>query len=111
MDKQSIYSQVCQKYGVTLFRVPQSDPDYKFYINASAIFGLDFLKLGVYEDEELEIISFFHEIGHVIASEINTYEAEKNAWKYGIEEAKRYGIFFSENALRWADEQLETYEK
>lgn len=77
--------------------------------------------LGRYDDPELRLISFFHEIGHLLAdpgedwritdksSDTAKWENERLAWARGLWLAEREGIRFSAVALRWADEQLASY--
>lgn len=77
--------------------------------------------LGLYEDRELKIASFFHELGHCLDSkdlvEKNTekypgvYQQEANAWCRGFEESGKYGFSFKGETLAWCFNQLKTYEK
>lgn len=70
--------------------------------------------LGIYEDEELKILSFFHELAHVFNKRfplnyITKYQMEKAVWNTAFLVARKYGYTFSEKAIEWADKQLETY--
>jgi len=75
--------------------------------------------LGAYKDPELRLISFFHELGHIVDVDnklLPKYEdlpyyhfSEASAWRRGLRLATRAGIEFSENALEWAKGQLSTY--
>lgn len=89
-----------------------------YYINKSYCWGKT-ICIGIYTDKELELISFFHELGHILdsidwsrnASATTTYMSERMAWVIGLGVAKTYGITFSRKALRWAIAQLNTYKK
>ena len=75
--------------------------------------------LGVYQDPELRLISFFHELGHVLDSDNKrcpAYEdlpyyhfCEASAWRMGLRLATRAEILFSDNAISWGKKQLATY--
>jgi len=83
------------------------------YINKSYTCGNEII-LGIYDDLELKLISFFHEVGHIASilfnEEIeNKYEQEKLAWDVGLQIAASYGVYFSEKTENWANQQLETY--
>ena len=82
------------------------------YINSSYIAGRDEIYLGIYENKELLIASFFHEIGHTLVNFINyktVIDIEREAWKQGFDVAKKYGYNFSKETYEWADKQIETY--
>ena len=68
--------------------------------------------LGFYEDDELRVVSLFHELGHnLIRESMSKYEQEKNAWDIGLKLALEYGITFSLKTFEWVKKQLETYDK
>ena len=95
------------------------------YINSSYCTGhigntdsrdLPEIYLGIYEDQELRLISFFHELGHVTSDikfdeGITKYDIERDAWIKGLRIAQTHGIYFSFKAKRWAVGELKTYEK
>jgi len=76
--------------------------------------------VGIFEDPELMLAGFFHELGHLfdtveygksdIPDEDWKYENEKRAWKIGFEKAEEFGIEFGKKAKKWGDEKLKTYE-
>jgi hypothetical protein len=84
------------------------------YIDHSYVAG-NYIELGIYEDPEKRIVSFFHEMGHILTPKrvhkrCNTkYEIEEKAWRYGYKLAKFYGIEFNKETKKWAQEQLDTY--
>ena len=93
----------------------ESEMPEEDYINKSYIIGGDTIVLGKYHSKECRAISFFHEIGHLasykIHGECSEYEFERIAWELGFMIAASHGIFFSEEAENFANENLETYKK
>lgn len=85
-------------------------------IDYSSIAG-NTISIGYYENSELLLISFFHELGHFLdktdwsinANKHTKYYAERNAWIVGLKEAKKYNYNFSFSSYRWAISQLNTY--
>ena len=82
------------------------------YVNKSYING-DEVILGIYDNPEFRLISFFHEVGHLASHKLmsghNQYEDERLAWEVGFMIAASHGVFFSEEAEDFANKQLETY--
>ncbi len=132
----NVIKQISKKYSIVLHQVRTNDQFCKangidWYLNHSSCCGSwqryrDGLNkdcpeiwLGIYDDKEQRLISFFHEVGHIIdetdwsinANTTTSYKAEKNAWKLGYKLAKEYGITFSVGAKRWAAKQLKTYKE
>jgi hypothetical protein len=113
------YVNICKEQGVEKFnQVVKGDKfcksnGYDNYINSSYS-TFDEIWLGIYDDEELKVVSFFHELGHIkdpIKQHDNKFDQEKKAWDVGYELAKKYGITFTDKSKNWADEQLKTYLK
>jgi hypothetical protein len=86
--------------------------------NSSSSAGRDEIFLGIYEDKELRLISFFHELGHTMLGDEGVYEynkyeikfhAEIECWRIGLKYAQDLGIYFSSGALKWAYEQALSY--
>ena len=125
--------EIAEKYGVKLYEVEQGDKfceanGEESYHNASYCAGhiksncgasgcenTAEIWLGFYDDEELKIISFFHELGHV-TDDTNwgdkiplKYTSEKSAWDKGYEIAKEFGVKFSRKSKGWATRQLNSY--
>lgn len=72
------------------------------------------ITIGIYDDHELMVISFFHELAHVLTDHLveqdsEYIEFELEAWKIGLEIAEQYEISFSSKAVGWALDQLKTY--
>lgn len=78
--------------------------------------------MGPFDDIEIALLALFHEIGHIAWGKGGTagerppfdewpydHYVEAMAWKVGLDLASECGIVFSEGALDWAGEQLETY--
>jgi hypothetical protein len=116
-----LYRSISSDYNIPIITaVQKGDTECKAngedsYINRSYNTH-DQIWIGIYEDKEFELISFFHEVGHCAQTNENVngftyYEIEKDAWKRGYEIAEKYGITFSEDAKKWAETQLETYNK
>ena len=86
------------------------------YLNHSYIASPN-IYLGIYDDEELKLASFFHELGHVLvpkdfAASVEYYspDVEREAWRIGFEVAKNeHGLEFSQKAHEWAEGQIQTY--
>jgi hypothetical protein len=111
--------EIAEHNNVNLIEVQPGDQYCKAngedaYIDHSYVAGKD-IELGIYADPEKKIISFFHEMGHILTpnrvhKRCNTkYEIEKKAWKYGFKLAKFYGIEFNKDTKEWANAQLESY--
>ena len=117
--------EIAGKYNVKLYEVQPGDKycqanDEESYHNSSYCAGSVRSKcdaelwLGFYDDEELRLISFFHEMGHMLDDTLykegmTVYDFEKTAWEKGYELAKEYGIKFSRKSKGWATKQLNTY--
>lgn len=106
---------ISKKYGIKKFHKIEKGDQYcewngdDSYINKSYICGSDEIEIGIYEDEELMIASFFHEIGHITETKNNEYNSEEKAWKIGFKLAKKHGYTFSDNTYKWCEKQLNTY--
>lgn len=83
-----------------------------FYINRSNA-GCYEIILGIYQDPDLRLVSFFHELGHLIAPPLGPdpelYDREFQAWRVGLMFALVEGYRAPPAALEWADLQLESY--
>lgn len=88
------------------------------YINSSYIIG-DTIYLGIYDDINKKIISFFHEIGHhiidrdfideTIKKQNCSFLIEQKCWQIGFELAEQYKYCFDSDVYEWANEQTKTY--
>ena len=91
-------------------------PDDTF-INRSFLVGRDEIVLGIYDNSEHKLASFFHEVGHIHITQafkdknkFNAQAIERESWDLGYTIALTHGIFFSEEIRKWADEQIDSYE-
>lgn len=110
-----IISKLCTRHSIKIMECAETD--------ASWSAGKDLIILGIYQDPELRLISFFHELGHCLDSRqipdvrkmdywkdypYNHY-FEAKAWKIGLQIASENGINFSSNSKEWAAKQLLSY--
>lgn len=98
---------ICNKYKLILHKIDEEDHSYGA--------GEDIF-LGVYKDQELKLISLFHELGHRLVSQdlvrewkYNTLLIELECWRLGLLEARELGILFSDKAIEWGYKQAMTY--
>lgn len=84
--------------------------------NHSWSMGSDEIWLGLYDDPELQFISFFHELGHCLLTRefvekwnYSTLPIEIECWNIGLEEARKNDILFSDEAIKWGYEQAISY--
>jgi hypothetical protein len=115
--------QISKLYGIKKFhKVERGDEHCRWngedsYINHSYICGKDEIEIGIYDNDEYMIASFFHELGHatdktewwIDADSKTTYKAECNAWRLGFKLAKKHGYNFSNQTKTWCKKQLNTY--
>jgi len=111
--------EIADYYGVELVEVQAGDKYCKAngedtYINRSFVAG-KYIELGIYTDPEKRLVSFFHEMGHILTPKRvhnkcrTKYQVEEKAWKYGYKLAKSFGIEFNKDTKQWAKEQLNGY--
>lgn len=107
---------IARKYGIKKLVKVKSGDKYCLangedtYLNSSYLIGGDEVHVGIYDDEELLIASFFHELGHIVENKNNKYNSETVAWLNGFKLAKQHGYTFTEKVYLWAIEQLSTYD-
>ena len=113
---------MCKDRGIKLIDIASEGGvfrnDAKMHMNRSTS-AFDEITLGIYTKPELRVISFFHELGHIDDQqnkrlpEFNDlpyyHFDEASAWRTGLELASEAGIKFSEDAVMWAMDQLNTY--
>jgi len=110
-----IVPRLCERWGITIEEIPEGV--YRDHVSYCA--GGDEIFLGDYDDPELLLLSFFHELGHCANTQDQTLPPfdewphpehhESMAWQRGLDLADEEGIAFSDEALRWAAEQLATH--
>ena len=99
------------KLNAIPFEIHQDD----HLVNNMAVAGNE-VSLGKYDNDEYELISLFHEIGHTLIDfkfqegwNYNTLITEIKCWELGIEEAKKNGILFSDDAIQWGYSKAMSY--
>lgn len=113
-----MFYEICDRFDISLVIWPRNDlpeniPSY--YDNDSGS-TFDAIMVGVYKNEDLRVIAFFHEFGHVLDIKlgkkfVNKYEMERSAWQIGIITAQHLGIGMTDEMLEYRDDCLQTYEK
>ena len=98
------YKEIAKEYGLECHIVKPNDKwcqanGIEQYTNNSSCSNTE-IWVGIFENEQWEMISFFHELGHIIIglnSEMypTKWHLELNAWMIGIFEAQRRGYFIS----------------
>ena len=110
---------MAEKYKVKTYLVKKGDHFCKAngldaHLNRSDCSGNE-VWVGIYENPEFKLISFFHELGHIKYcwqdDKRTYYEGEKAAWLIGLTIAEENGVQFSVDALMWAKECLESYQR
>lgn len=76
------------------------------FANRSFCIGPNTVILGIYEDAELRLASFFHEVGHLV----NKDGDQLGAWGTGLDLAASLGVVFSKETLSWCQKQAKTYD-
>lgn len=111
-------SQIAREHNVKLVQITLGDQycrasGNEYYKNRSLIVSGDIpiIYLGIYTNEELKNVSFFHELGHVTKHPEGLLSTEEEAWKQGFVLAKEYGYVFSESTYVWCFNQLSSYGK
>jgi hypothetical protein len=104
-----IIEKIASEYGI---KITQS----LTITNDSYLCGSSEIILGKYRDQEKELISFFHELGHILIDKkfikkwnYNTLIIEIECWNRGIEEARKKGILFSDKAMEWGYKKALSY--
>jgi len=114
---------ICRKYGIDLVDV-EIERDYHQVVNMpedhfiNHSFSIDGqIILGIYEDAELRLASFLHELGHkrwrCIKSDFSSlrFFDEVFAWNYAMRFIQKHGIIISNRTKQWCRTQLLTYLK
>ena len=86
--------------------------------NNAYVIGDEEIILGIYEDKDLRIAAFFHEIGHTLISdkflEMINHDlmlVEYQAWIEGLKVAKKYGHKFSNKTFKYILKSVNSYYK
>jgi hypothetical protein len=107
-----LITDIANNYNVSVERSDQSDR------NTAASAG-DCIFMGEFDDSSIEILAFFHELGHTQSSKViggrnqfmSTLSCEGLAWELGMGLAYEYGYEWAYNSpeLKWARAQLRSY--
>lgn len=105
--------ELAKKYNVNVDRDIWNDLK-----NTSWSAGND-IYIGEYEDYNIELVSFFHELGHIKMPEFFSNKRvclakmtqESLAWEIGLNLAFENGYIFDGYVLEWARKQLKTYNR
>lgn len=97
--------------------VKESGMDWAWWLNRSESSGSvsdrPEIIIGAYSDDELKLLSFFHELGHVLTPDPaklpDMMAVERAAWRIGYAVAESMGVRFSPRAKAWARRQLAAY--
>jgi hypothetical protein len=107
---------IAAKYGIRLEYMSEEECQAYYCFNHSASADRDEIMLGIYEDKELQSLSFFHELGHCLESDYRGLRTllgiEANAWATAWRISREdYNIAWTDKAIVWAMGQLMTYYK
>jgi len=119
----ALMERICNLYGISLTLIKPEDQycsanGEDIYLESSSCSGPlgegGNICLGIYENLEFRLLSFFHEMGHLMETlkydgGFSSYLYESRAWSLGYLLAEAYGITFSDEAKAWGRDQLETY--
>lgn len=104
---------VADKYGIIVERDIENCEDNEGSCAYKHIW------LGRFDDPEIEIIAFFHELGHTLSNELvckrgrtmTTISGEGLAWELGIGLAFEHGYKWEYNspAMKYARKQFKSY--
>jgi hypothetical protein len=92
------------------------DIDKETLKNNAYIIGDQDIILGIYDNKEVRLAAFFHEIGHTLVSEgyekLVNYDqvlVEYQAWIEGLKIAKKYGYTFSSKTFHYILKSLNSF--
>ncbi len=84
------------------------------YDNRSYCIGKDKIVVGIYEDDELFLVSFYHELAHCLFDyDRNTsiYAFEQAVWENTFKLLEEHDYKISDNTAVWCLEQLNSYKE
>lgn len=75
--------------------------------------------IGIYENKDEEIASFFHELGHCITTigdkfndlSNDSFNLELDAWMVGLIEAYKYGYLLPRSCFDYMIDSIKSYDK
>ena len=118
LSQNNLFSSLCKQHDIK-FSDMQTNPynqkpmDLEWMYRNRSMQTYDEIFLGLYSNEELRSVSFFHEMGHILDTQNHRtkYTQEKVAWKVGFRLAKKHGFKFSKKTKLWCRQQLRSYDK
>ena len=101
---------IASSHGITLHQVFPGDQFCEangedHYVNRSFTAGRCEIWIGIYEDEDWKVASFFHELGHCLTQQewnedMLKFHYELDAWLVGLQVAQSYGYFIKPSTLK-----------
>ena len=108
----NIIIDIANEYNVSVIRDTENCDD-----NYGSCAGKEIF-LGNFDDPEIELIAFFHELGHTLSSTVckrgcvmTRISGEGLAWELGLGIAFEHGYEwdYDSHVMKWAREQFATY--
>ena len=116
---------IAKDYGLNVVHVNKNnigrvaekyDIDKKNLKNNAYVIDNEDIILGIFDDKDLKIASFFHEMGHTLIKESfeklvneNNMLIESQALIEGLRIAKKYGVKFSDKMFNYIMDSINTY--
>lgn len=129
MNTNELIKRICEDHGIKLHLMEEifedsekaKNYDSKEYHTGHSGYAHPDLFVGLYDDDQLKLISFFHELGHHLCCVNDLYPeyedlpyyhyGESLAWRIGLNESLKYDVSFNILEINWAVRQLSTYFK
>jgi hypothetical protein len=115
------YRRIASSYDIDVHKVERGDELWEsegeeIHLNRSFSAGRDQIVIGVYDDKDAEIASFFHELGHCISPNLREYDPknlkfhyELDAWMVGLTEAYKWGYMIKPSTFKFMVECIDSY--
>ena len=121
------YQKIASNYNIKVYKIELGDENCvangtEMYLNRSFCGGKDEIWIGIHDNKDEEIASFFHELGHCITKELCKYEiskdvqngsftAELDAWMVGLIEGYKYGYLLPRSCFDFMINGIKSYDK
>jgi hypothetical protein len=110
------YQSVGDKHGITVYKMEPGCVDEEMYIDNTYSAGGDEIWIGIYDDKDKEIASFFHALGRCISHNFDNtdcydqlvWHIELDAWMVGLQEAYKYGYLIKPSTFKYMVDTLNT---
>jgi len=116
------YQEIGDRYGIKIYKIERGgklweENGEEMYLNRSFCAGRDEIWVGVYDDEDEEVASFFHELGHCIShsfdnlhhSEFRMFHVELDAWMLGLTEAYKHNYLIKPSTFKFITDCINSY--